>query len=362
MVKTSIQVGIKSFRKYADSGLLNLDCPVQRQSNLWTNLNKSLLIHSILADYIVPHIYLQKEIVDNNSILSVIDGLQRITICLSFIDDEWSLHSKTPNVVIDGVEYDIALKKFSELDEDVKSAILAFRFSTYQLENCTDEEIEEIFARLNSGVPLSKIQMARPKLGIELSAFFNDLKEHPFFQNSLNMTLPMLRREDDFLMLLTTVMLMNSLYYKDYVMGNSASAGEVVKFVDSLEKGYPDEKRADITHLVEYLDECFGGVAEPYKWLRKNNIPIVCYCAWQSIVYEIPAEEFRDSILSFFEEDNVTDRYKYASGSGNVKMVNVNVRIEELMNYVISRHGDESVSSKYSEDTADNSVTEQVAE
>jgi len=104
--------------------------------------------------------------------VSIISFLFKIfTLLFSFINDEWMTHAKTPKVVFEGKEYDISLKKFSELDNDIQSAIMGYRFTSYQLENCTDEEIEETFARLNEGTPLSKIQQARPKMGRKILSF-----------------------------------------------------------------------------------------------------------------------------------------------------------------------------------------------
>ena len=199
--------------KYAQEGKLNWDGPVQRKSGKWNNKQQSLLVHSILADYIVPNLYFAK---DEHGILNVLDGKQRFTTVFSFINDEWRLHASTPEVVLNGEEYDIALKLFSELDADVQSELLGYRFTTYQLENCTEEDIEETFSRLNSGTPLSKIELARPKLGSQLATQFNELTELSFFTDSLNLTKSQRKKEDEFLMLMTITMLLDALVWKDF--------------------------------------------------------------------------------------------------------------------------------------------------
>lgn len=68
-----------------------------------------------------------------------------------FVNNKFGLHTKTPSVVIDGVSYEISGKTFDELEQDVRSEILQYRFQTYQLEGCTMQDIEETFARLNGG-------------------------------------------------------------------------------------------------------------------------------------------------------------------------------------------------------------------
>lgn len=343
MQKSSLPVGLKTLIKYYEKdGTLSLESPIQRRSGQWNNLKQSMLIHSMLSDYIIPHMYFRKEQKDGRNFLTVLDGKQRLTTCMSFINDEWTTHAKTPDAVLDGVHYDLALKKFSELEEDVKQAILAYRFTIYQLEDCTDEEIEETFARINSGVALSRIQSARPVLGMELAEFFNGLGGHPFFQEAINLTLAQFRREDDFLMLMTIAMLLEDLYYGDFQIKTSASAAECVRFAEVIRGDYSVEKREMMEGVVGYLDEAFGGSEK--KFLRKTNIPIVGYVAALAMGRGIAEMDYASAVTGFFTVDE-TEAYKEASGSGNVKMVNVKIRIAELLSCLISCFPDKFGSS-----------------
>ncbi len=334
MQKSNLPVGIKTLYKYySESKTLDMDCPIQRASGQWNNLAASMLIHSILSDYIIPNLYFRKESKDGRNYLSVLDGKQRLSTVFSFINDEWMIHAKTPKVVLDGEEYDISLKKFSELDNDIQSAIMGYRFTSYQLENCTDEEIEETFARLNAGTPLSKIQQARPKMGMELADWCNKLVETPFFQTAFNLTVAQLRREDDFLMLLTCMMLLDERYPNGFSIKTSASAAECVRFAEHIKNNYPEEKRREIEQLVEYLNLAFHGNA--YKFFRKNNIPIVMYNAKIAVEHQVPANEYTNVVIQFFE-NNCNEAYNEASGSDNVKLINIQIRLKELLGYLMS--------------------------
>lgn len=332
MQKSSLPVGIKTLLKYQEAGTLDFNNPVQRHQGQWNNLQQSMLIHSILGDYIIPNIYLKKEVREGTNYLSVLDGLQRLSTVFAFIRDDWSLHAKTPKVVVDGTEYDIALKTFSELEEDLKSDILGYRFTTYQLENCTDDEIEETFARLNAGTPLSKIQQARPRMGMQMAEWCNNLVAQDFFQKSLNLTVAQLRREDDFLMLVTAMMLLDNRYSDGFAIKTSASAAECVRFSESIKNNYSQEKKEDIELLIEYLNEAFKGAE--YKFLKKNNIPIIMYNAQIAIEHGISEDEFLNTVVEFYDKD-CTETYLEASGSGNVKMVNINIRLKELLGYIM---------------------------
>jgi hypothetical protein len=266
----------------------------------------------------------------------VLDGIQRLTTLISFINDEFALHSKCPNVEVDGIIYEIASKKFNELETDLQSAIMQYRFGTYQLEDCSNEEIEETFARLNAGTPLSKIQSARPKMGVELAEFFNELVKHKFFQDSLNLTLAQLRREDDLLMLITSAMLIENLRYNEFEIKTSASAAECVRFAEHIKDNYSDEKRCVIEFLIEYLDKAFGD--NQHKFLRKNNIPIVMFIAMICMEHNVEPEDFNVVMREFF--DNVPAEYESNSGSGNVKMVKIRKRLSCLLDYVMHEFSD----------------------
>ena len=61
MIKTTLNWTIKNLKSMHDSKeTLNFDHPIQRQSAQWTNLQQSLLVHSILANYPVPAVYVEK--------------------------------------------------------------------------------------------------------------------------------------------------------------------------------------------------------------------------------------------------------------------------------------------------------------
>lgn len=325
MQKSALPVGVKTLhRYYAENRNLDMSCPVQRAGDQWNSLTKSMLIHSMLADFIIPSLYFRK---DGGS-LSVLDGKQRLSTVFSFINDDFPLHAKTPRVVYDGTEYSLALKTFSELDDDLKSGILGYRFSTYQLEDCTDEEIEETFARLNAGTPLSKIQQARPKMGMELADWCGRLVATGFFQSSLSLTVSQLRREDDFLMLVLAMMLLDG----DFKVRTNASAAECVRFAESIKVGYSQEKREMIEGLVGYLNDAFKGAE--YKFLKRNNTPIIMCVARSCMERGVSPDDFLNAVVGFYDS-GCTEAYLEASGSGNVKMSNISVRLSELSDYVM---------------------------
>ena len=60
MQKSNLPQGVKSLMGWVEKGCLTFDNPAQRAGSQWTLLQKSLMIHSMLANYPVPAVYLQK--------------------------------------------------------------------------------------------------------------------------------------------------------------------------------------------------------------------------------------------------------------------------------------------------------------
>lgn len=65
-----------------------------------------------------------------------------ITTLFPFLNNEWALHSAVEPVEYEGFIYDIAGKKYSELEEELQDIIKNYRFTVQAIENYTMEEAE----------------------------------------------------------------------------------------------------------------------------------------------------------------------------------------------------------------------------
>ena len=165
--------------------------PLQRQSGQWNKLSMSKLIDSAIRLYpIYPAL-----VVDNgDDAYGVIDGKQRLTIFTSYANNEFALHKSLSPVDIDGTEYEIAGKKFDKLDEEVKERFKSREFQLYIMTNATENDIREIFARINSSKGLTNTQKRTVVENEELAKVVFDLKSHPVFTK---ITTPTQRKKDE---------------------------------------------------------------------------------------------------------------------------------------------------------------------
>lgn len=330
MIKTTLNWTIKNLKSMHDSKeTLNFDHPIQRQSAQWTNLQQSLLIHSILANFPVPAVYVEKtdsaETDDKGKAIykySVLDGKQRMTTVFSFINGEYALNEETPAAEIECETYTLAGKTFEELDEDVRQELLRFKFSIFAFEDATDDEIEEIFFRLNNSTPLSKPQKARPLMGTENARFINQILTGSFFTEKCNFSKLQLRKSDDMCTLLQSMMLLDH-KYKDYEYA-SISADEVMKYSAAIKCNYSEDQKNKLLGIIDYLDEAFD---EKEKLLKKINIPMVVLMADIAIKEAIEPYEFHDWFLYFFVSNKEYSQY---CSSGSIKKEKVLGRLTTM--------------------------------
>lgn len=334
MIRTTLNWTVKNLKSmYDEKETLSFNHPIQRQSAQWDNEQQSLLIHSMLANFPVPAVYVHKtESIEvdakgkHSYTYSVLDGKQRMTTVFSFINGEYALSEDIPDVEIEDVTYEIAGKYFEDLDEDVQQEILRFRFNIQAFEDVTDEMIEDIFFRLNNSTPLTKSQKARPLMGVDNSIFINDILAGRFFTEKCTFSKMQLKRSDDMCTLLQGMMLLDN-KYRDYDF-SSISADEVMNYSQYIKNNYPDECKDRLKRIIGFLNNVFY---MKDKNLKKVNIPVLFLIADKALAESITGTNFRRWYNSFFEEHK--KEYNLYCSSGSIKKEKTLGRIEIMTRY-----------------------------
>lgn len=149
---------VNSFARFAATRPSSLVLrPVFQRNLVWNETQKSFLIDSILRGLPVPELYMQTSTgPDGEERHVVVDGQQRISTCLAFLDGSLRLEdSDDLNPVWRG-------KKFIELDDRSKSRFREFRFVVRSLPSAASEAVlREIFRRLNRTVEALEDQELR---------------------------------------------------------------------------------------------------------------------------------------------------------------------------------------------------------
>lgn len=334
MIKTTLNWTVKNLKSmYDGKHTLQMDHVIQRQSGQWDGdrLKKSLLIHSILANYPVPPVYCLKEAIsDKDYSYSILDGKQRLTTTFDFIDGRYPLDTETPAVIIDDTVYELGGKYFTDLDIECQQELLRFKFTIYGFEDADDDLIEEIFFRLNNSTPLSKPQKAMPLCGVENAKFIKSILSDRFFSEICQFSALQRRKSDDMCTLLQGMMLLDN-RYEGYEF-TSISADEIMRYAASIKNNYSEEQKNRLYDIIDYLEKVFP---EKDKLLKKINIPIVMLAAdtamgdgYDSLknLYRVGPMYFRQWFSYFFAE--CYEDYKQYCSSGSIKKEKTLKRIE----------------------------------
>ena len=134
----------------------------QRRGDAWSLERRQLFIDSLLNGYDIPKIYLHDLRGRHpTKVYAIVDGKQRLTAVWSFVADGFPLAptfrvepGNEPALPPDAREPSGPLR-FSELDRHWQAVLLGTFLSVVLIRDATPADIDELFSRLNNGVPLS---------------------------------------------------------------------------------------------------------------------------------------------------------------------------------------------------------------
>lgn len=335
MIRNNISMTIKALKAMRDNpskDTIDFNSPIQRKSGMWEDSRKSLLIHSILMSSIfsVPTVYFRKDMIaDKKYQYSVIDGIQRITTVFDYVDNCFPLID-VPPVILDGKEYSVEGKFFSDLEQDLQQEIIRFKMKieAFEAEDGDTEEyvndmIEEVFKRLNSAVPLTSAQLCKARAGTDVAILLNELLTSHFFAESASFTKAQLKTSDDQRCLLQAMMILDRNYAAGFEF-RDISETSLMEYAENIKGCYTARQSSLLRSTVQYLTEAFP-VKE--KQLKKINIPMLLYLADVAEDAEIRPMYFRQWFEFFTEEDPLFADYQTFCGSGSTKLEKVNGRL-----------------------------------
>lgn len=294
---------ITSILRDVSSGEYSLKFKIQRKEGQWSPSSKKILIDSIIRSYPVDPL----RCIQENGQRFIVDGIQRIADIRDFIDNKFPLEKTAKPVVIRGVEYDIAGKKFSKLDEEIRERITAYEMTVYNFSDCTYEDYREIFKRQNNGKPLSTTQKRTVFESERMADMLVELIEHDVFTKI--MTAAHIKADYD-----KDVIRQVLMFVSDYEVV-SLKAAEIDKFSVYFSENYDDESVALLEKALDTLDEL---IPEKVK-IAKLAIPIVLYGMCLVLKQNKSVKSYANWMRGFIEEyDSKEDFTQYCkTGTAN---------------------------------------------
>jgi hypothetical protein len=172
-------------------GAIYDDPPYQRESTVWPVAKQQRFIDSLLNGFDVPKIYLHDLRGQHPTrVYAVIDGKQRLNTIWRFLDDALALAddfriepANMPDIPA-GIAPPPAGARFSDLAPAWQKALTRTPLSVVLVQDATEEDIEDLFSRLNSGEPLNAAEKRNARGG-DMAALVRLVARRPFIADRL---------------------------------------------------------------------------------------------------------------------------------------------------------------------------------
>ena len=150
-----------------------IEMPDYQREEVWTTNKKQLLIDSILNGWHIPKLYFQKT---GEKTFECVDGQQRLTAIYEFFEDQLTLSPDTSS------KYNAS--KYSDLPDEISDKFDDYEIDIEEIEDSDDNELEELFRRLQLGTPLNTAEKLNAIKG-ESRDYCHDISKSSFFKNKI---------------------------------------------------------------------------------------------------------------------------------------------------------------------------------
>jgi hypothetical protein len=136
-------ISVRDFEEWQERNELVLAPKFQRRE-VWSAKAKSYLVDTIIRGKPIPKLYMRQNVEPKSrrTTREIVDGQQRLRTILAFVKDGFKL-SKAHNKEFGG-------KYFSSLDTTTQGDVLKYEFVVDLLQDMPDNEVYDLFARINT--------------------------------------------------------------------------------------------------------------------------------------------------------------------------------------------------------------------
>lgn len=268
----SSQHNLAWFKDCYSAGTLTIKPPYQRKP-VWAARQKCYLIESILSELPVPEIYIQQTTTEEGvTRYAIVDGQQRIRTVLQFIGLDADPGEQEANkFVLDKLPSTSEWKNlaFADLTSADKKRFYAYKFAVRYLNTENDEDVRDMFRRLNKFLSPLKAQELRnatyagPFVDLSLK-----LANDEFWVRNGIVTTASIRRMGD-------VEFMSELLIG--VMhgpqgGSARTVDEYYEQYEDFEEEFPEQRKVEklFTETLSLVRESMPGLDET-RWSNKTD-------------------------------------------------------------------------------------------
>ena len=150
------QYPISDLYSWIKDGSLKL-VPEFQRGDIWVTSAQSYFIDTLLRGLPIPSVYIRVKphLETKTSYREVVDGQQRLSAIVKFIDG---------NMALDKRSKEFAGKTFETLDDEDQSKFLSYQIAVEQLFGADDDTVLDIFHRINAyGLSLNRQELRHGK-------------------------------------------------------------------------------------------------------------------------------------------------------------------------------------------------------
>lgn len=147
-----------------------IEMPDFQREEVWTPDKKRKLINSILRGWHLPKFYFR---VVGDGTFECVDGQQRLVSIWEFYDNKLILDDESAR--------EFGGTRYADLPDKISDAFDDFEIEIEEIEEATEEELEELFLRLQLATPLNTAEKLHA-ISSEMRTFAMDLAKSPFFK------------------------------------------------------------------------------------------------------------------------------------------------------------------------------------
>lgn len=290
------------------SGLLIVNLDYQRKL-VWKKNHKINFIETILKNYPFPEIYLSPGKLDQEDLIlidEIVDGQQRLNAIKDYIEgtDIFSFEN-------------LGIKPFSQLAYNDKNAFLNYEISVRYLKNVSQEQVKEIFQRINkTDYALNTMERVNAQWGeSEFVCFAKQIIEPSFESNNINYKMPVLLRKKFIKFFhghdsegIFTEYDMSRMLALQYIMTLIATMdseeyfkrNEKLKtYIEGFHEDFP--QASQIAHRLETVVDFLNQLHLPSwsKWFNKANLFTLIVELDRLDTQTLSIEGIRDKLLEF---------------------------------------------------------------
>ena len=256
-----------------------------QRSPAWNTEKREKLVESCLMNLSIGTLMLKKHL----NIYEVLDGQQRLETLFRFVEGK----VKTPS------DYkDFPAREYSDLQKDHERLPVLEAFQVYydEIHGGEDEEIADVFLRLQEGEPLRPPEKLNARLG-KMRNFVVEVSKHPLFKKGVK--IDELRFAHRYLAAQMVLLENASDLDRDPIVFGNPRYAELSEMYKKFKMKSPSNLRKRVMGTVNFLYQALGEDARVIR--KKSDLPtLYVFASYLRKKYIVDTKLFKAFIIDFF--------------------------------------------------------------